>query len=84
MQIKKVDVFPLGYPEPNDDNAARYITLERIEAGDGNVGWRECISQFRESTYGTEDSAKRTAAKPSRLASDLHGFRFLPPFHATT
>jgi L-alanine-DL-glutamate epimerase-like enolase superfamily enzyme len=53
MQIKKIDVFPLGYPEPNDDNATRYITLVRIEASDGNVGWGECISQFRESTYAT-------------------------------
>ncbi len=53
MQIKKVDVYPLGYEEPNDDNAMRYIVLVRIEASDGAVGWGECISQFREATYAT-------------------------------
>ncbi len=53
MTIKKIDVYPLGYPEPNDDNAMRYVTLVRIEDNDGVVGWGECISQFREATYAT-------------------------------
>src|SRR5258708_15300862 len=50
MNVKKVDVFPLSYPEPNDDNAMRYVVLVRIEASNGTVGWGECISQFHEST----------------------------------
>jgi L-alanine-DL-glutamate epimerase-like enolase superfamily enzyme len=50
MKIKRVDVFPLKYEEPNDDNAVRSITLVRIEAGDGIVGWGECIAQFPESS----------------------------------
>jgi L-alanine-DL-glutamate epimerase-like enolase superfamily enzyme len=53
MKIKKVEVFPLGYEEPNDDNAMRYVVLARIEAADGAVGWGECISQFKESTHAT-------------------------------
>jgi L-alanine-DL-glutamate epimerase-like enolase superfamily enzyme len=53
MHIKKIDVFPLEYEEPNDDNALRYIVLARIEASDGTVGWGECITQFRESTLAT-------------------------------
>ncbi|PJF25665.1 MAG: mandelate racemase/muconate lactonizing enzyme family protein, partial [Phototrophicales bacterium] len=53
VTIKKIDVFPLGYQEPNDDNAWRYIVLTRIEASDGTVGWGECISQFKEATYAT-------------------------------
>lgn len=53
MPIKKVDVFPLGYQEPNDDNAWRYIVLTRLETYDGVVGWGECITQFREATYAT-------------------------------
>jgi L-alanine-DL-glutamate epimerase-like enolase superfamily enzyme len=53
VTIKKVDVYPLGYEEPNDDNAMRYVTLVRLEDSDGVVGWGECISQFRESTYAT-------------------------------
>src|SRR5262249_54115186 len=53
MNVKKVDVFPLGYQEPNDDNAMRYVVLVRIEASNGTVGWGECISQFYESTLAT-------------------------------
>ena len=53
MLVKKIDVFPLGYEEPNDDNAMRYVVLVRIEASDGTVGWGECISQFLESTLAT-------------------------------
>ncbi len=53
ITIQKVDVYPLGYQEPNDDNAMRYVVLVRITASDGTVGWGECISQFREATYAT-------------------------------
>src|SRR5215470_9150274 len=53
MPVKKIDVFPLGYEEPNDDNAMRYVVLARVEAADGTVGWGECISQFKESTHAT-------------------------------
>src|SRR5258708_30476276 len=53
MLVKKIDVFPLGYEEPNDDNAMRYVVLVRIESSDGTVGWGECISQFLESTLAT-------------------------------
>src|SRR5690348_2737011 len=50
MSVKRVDVFPLKYQEPNDDNADRYIVLVRLETDSGLVGWGECISQFRPST----------------------------------
>lgn len=53
MSIKKVSVFPLGYQEPNDDDAWRYVVLVRLETGDGVVGWGECITQFREATFAT-------------------------------
>lgn len=53
MRIKKADIFPLEYPEPNDDNALRYVTLVRLESDDGTVGWGECISQFKEATLAT-------------------------------
>jgi L-alanine-DL-glutamate epimerase-like enolase superfamily enzyme len=51
--IKKIDIYPLEYQEPNDDNATRYITLARIEASDGTTGWGEAITQFREATHAT-------------------------------
>ena len=53
MPIKKLDVFPLGYQEPNDDFADRYIVLVRLETDDGFIGWGECISQFRPATFAT-------------------------------
>src|SRR5262245_11114579 len=53
MHIKKADVFPLAYEEPNDDDAMRYVVLVRLEASDGTVGWGEAISQFLESTLAT-------------------------------
>ena len=48
--VKKYDVYPLEYQEPNDNMATRYVTLVRLETDDGVVGWGECISQFRPST----------------------------------
>jgi L-alanine-DL-glutamate epimerase-like enolase superfamily enzyme len=53
MIVKKFDVFPLTYQEPNDDHADRYITLVRLETDTGIVGWGEGITQFRESTLAT-------------------------------
>jgi L-alanine-DL-glutamate epimerase-like enolase superfamily enzyme len=53
MHITKIDVFPLEYQEPNDDNATRYVVLVRATASDGTEGWGECISQFREATFAT-------------------------------
>src|SRR5713101_6851100 len=50
MRIKSVTAHPLRYPEPHDHNNIRYITLARIEADDGTVGWGECVSQFPESS----------------------------------
>ena len=46
--IARIDAFPLRYPEPHDSNRNRYVTLARIEADDGAVGWGECISQWPE------------------------------------
>lgn len=53
MPVQKVEVFPLGYQEPNDDYATRYVVLVRLETDNGIVGWGECISQFRPSTFAT-------------------------------
>ncbi|MFQ3565737.1 MAG: mandelate racemase/muconate lactonizing enzyme family protein [Aggregatilineales bacterium] len=50
MKIKRVQAFPLRYPEPNDYNNLRMIALVKIEAEDGTVGWGECISMWPEAT----------------------------------
>lgn len=54
MRIRTVTPVSVSYPEPNDNNNTRYLTLCRIEADDGTVGWGESITQFPESTRATE------------------------------
>jgi len=54
MKIKEIKAFPLAYPEPHYKGIERYITLARVETEDGQVGWGECISQFREAALATK------------------------------
>ena len=54
MKIKSISAHPLRYPEPHDHGAIRHITLARVEAEDGTVGWGECISQFPDSCQATK------------------------------
>jgi len=53
VKIQSVTGHPLEYPEPHDHGKLRYITLARVEAADGTVGWGESISQFPESALAT-------------------------------
>jgi L-alanine-DL-glutamate epimerase-like enolase superfamily enzyme len=50
MRIKKINAFPLRYPEPNDHNNTRYIMLVRVETDDGAVGWGEAITMWPEAS----------------------------------
>ncbi|MGN6188193.1 MAG: mandelate racemase/muconate lactonizing enzyme family protein [Conexibacter sp.] len=52
--IRRVDAFPLAYEEPHYRGMVRCVTLVRIEAEDGTVGWGEAISQFREASLATK------------------------------
>jgi L-alanine-DL-glutamate epimerase-like enolase superfamily enzyme len=54
MKIKRIQAYPLAYPEPHYKGIERSITLARVESEDGQVGWGECISQFRESALATK------------------------------
>ncbi len=54
MKIRSITAHPLRYPEPHDHGVIRYVTLARVEAEDGTVGWGECISQFPESCLATK------------------------------
>jgi len=51
MLIKKVDIFPVGYLEPNDNNSQRHVVIVRLETSDGTVGWGETVTIFREATF---------------------------------
>ena len=54
MRIRRIQAFPLAYPEPHYKGIERYITVARVESDDGLVGWGECISQFPEATLATK------------------------------
>jgi L-alanine-DL-glutamate epimerase-like enolase superfamily enzyme len=54
MKIKSITAHPLCYPEPHDHGKLRYVTLARVEAENGTVGWGESISQFPESSVATK------------------------------
>ena len=48
--IARVEAFPLRYAEPNNSGKIRHITLVRLEATGGAVGWGEAIT-------GTDDAS---------------------------
>jgi L-alanine-DL-glutamate epimerase-like enolase superfamily enzyme len=48
VKIKRIEAFPLRYPEPHDSNKHRFITLAKVETDSGALGWGECISQWPE------------------------------------
>lgn len=50
-RVESVEAIPVGYAEPNDHNAQRFLCLVRIEDSDGRVGWGESITQFEEATF---------------------------------
>ena len=50
MRITRVEAFPLRYPEPNDNNHVRHLTLARVDTDAGAVGWGECISMWPEAS----------------------------------
>ena len=54
MRIRSVTPISVAYPEPNDNDNTRYLTLCRIEADDGTVGWGESITQWPEAARATQ------------------------------
>lgn len=54
VRIAKVEPLTVSYPEPNDDNATRMLTLCRIETDDGLVGWGEAVTTWPAVSRATE------------------------------
>jgi len=46
--VQSVEAFPVAYPEPNDFDAIRHLCIVKITSSDGQVGWGEAITQFRD------------------------------------
>lgn len=69
MKIKSVEAFPLEYPEPHYNGTLRYVTLAKVSADNGTVGWGECISQFPEAALATAMIIQRSYA-PLLIGAD--------------
>jgi L-alanine-DL-glutamate epimerase-like enolase superfamily enzyme len=59
MKIANIRAYPLRYPEPHDSNKMRCITLVKVEADDGTIGWGECISQWPEAALAVQVIVER-------------------------
>ena len=62
--IRSVTPISVRYPEPNDRDAIRHLTLCRIEADDGTVGWGEAVTSW-------PDACRATEAMIEGIASEL-------------
>lgn len=54
MRIVSLTAHSVRYPEPHDHNRLRVLTLARVEAEDGTVGWGEAITMFAGACRATE------------------------------
>jgi L-alanine-DL-glutamate epimerase-like enolase superfamily enzyme len=52
--VRSVTPISVRYPEPNDSGAIRHLTLCRIEADDGTVGWGEAVTSWPDVCRATE------------------------------
>lgn len=52
--VSSVTPISVRYPEPNDAGAIRHLTLCRIEAADGTVGWGEAVTSWPDVCRATE------------------------------
>ncbi len=53
-KIRSVTPISVRYPEPNDSGAMRFLTLCRVEATDGTVGWGEAVTSWPDVCRATE------------------------------
>lgn len=61
--IRSVTPISVRYPEPNDAGAIRHLTLCRIEADDGTVGWGEAVTSWPDACRATEAMIDGIAAE---------------------
>jgi D-galactarolactone cycloisomerase len=53
-RVRSVTPVSVRYPEPNDSGALRHLTLCRVEADDGTVGWGEAVTSWPDACRATE------------------------------
>lgn len=69
MKIISIKAVTVRYPEPHDHNRPRLLTLVRIEADSGQVGWGEAITMFMGACRATEAIVNEDFA-PILMGSD--------------
>ncbi len=52
--VRSVTPISVRYPEPNDSGATRHLTLCRVEADDGTIGWGEAVTSWPDACRATE------------------------------
>ena len=62
-KVRSVTPISVRYPEPNDSGAVRHLTLCRIEADDGTVGWGEAVTSWPDACRATEAMIDGIAAE---------------------
>ena len=70
-KIVRVEAFPMQYPEPNNDNKIRYVTLARIETSDGIVGWGWAVTAGSDDSRLTSERACQKSQDSSRAQGRL-------------
>jgi L-alanine-DL-glutamate epimerase-like enolase superfamily enzyme len=53
VKVAGVEAIPLAYEEPNDAGGLRHVCLARITDDEGEVGWGEAVTIWREATLAT-------------------------------
>src|SRR5713226_3876174 len=79
--IARVEAFPMRYPEPNNAGKTRHLTLVRIEADNGAVGWGEGITGTEEASLAAKVIVDRglgdqiVGRDPRQVEAIWHEFR---------
>jgi L-alanine-DL-glutamate epimerase-like enolase superfamily enzyme len=53
VRVERVEAIPVAIPEPNDFGAVRHLTLVKLTADDGRVGWGEAVTTWPEANAAT-------------------------------
>lgn len=69
--IRSVEAKSVAYPEPNDNNATRYLTFVSVTTNEGVVGWGEAVTMFPGVSRATERLVESIAESlVGRLVTD--------------
>ena len=80
--VRSVTPISVRYPEPNDSGAIRHLTLCRIEADDGTVGWGEAVTSWPDVCRATEAMIDGIGTRARRRPRPARQRRYLEELQA--